>query len=278
MSNNLSFIHTNSLAQALGLHQGELVSLVGGGGKTSLMFRLAQELAAGGKRVISTTTTRILSPSPEESGLVILENDAEALAIQAKEAIGNHRHITLARAYPDADKLKGLLPETMDYLHRLGLADYIINEADGAGCRPLKAPNPTEPVFPTSTTLVVAIVGIEAVGQPLLAENAFRIEYISRLTGLKEGEEITSEAVSLLLTHPEGIIQHSPLVRIIPFINKAGEDQVQQAETLAADILRRRHKYIDRVVFGEVRRPDYHLTVVFPEAGMVHTKTNPCGN
>ncbi len=270
MPASLSLSDTKSLAKALGLKQGNVISLVGGGGKTSLMFRLARELAADGMHVITTTTTRIMPPTPEESECVILEEDEGALVVCAQEALGRFRHITLARSHPDTDKLLGLLPETVDVLHRAGVADYIVNEADGAGCRPLKAPNPTEPVIPLSTSLVVAMVGIEVVGRPLLPENAFRIEYISRLTGLSEGELVTIEAVALLLTHPQGIIQHAPEGRIIPFINKAGEDQAALAASLAAEILHRHHPQIDRVVFGEVRRPDYPIAIASLETIKLH--------
>lgn len=272
MSTDFSLIHTTSLREALGLEPGDLISLIGGGGKTSLMFRLAHEIAASGKCVISTTTTRILPPPPEDSESIILEEETETLIARLGESFRRYRHVTVARSHPDADKLKGLLPEALDLIHRLKLADYIVNEADGAACKPLKAPNLTEPVIPSSTSVVVAVVGVEVVGKPLLPENAFRIEQISHLTGLKEGELITTEAVSLLLTHPRGIIQHAPQVRIVPFINKAGEDQAGQAEILAAEILDRRHPQIERVVFGEVRRPNYPLTVVSLKANKLNCK------
>jgi len=261
MPTNLSLIRTTDLAEALNLESHEVVSLVGGGGKTSVMFRLAHELAAAGKRIISTTTTRIMPPTPEESGCIILEEDEDVMIARARAALLDCLHITIA--CPDTNKLKGLLPETIDRLHHLKLAEYIVNEADGAACQPLKAPNPTEPVIPASTSLVVAVVGIEAIGRPLLSDNAFRIEHISRLTGLKEGELITVEAVSLLLTHPQGIIQYAPTAgRIIPFINKAGADQDTQAKILAENVLCRHHPQIERVVFGEARCPSHHLTSV----------------
>ena len=37
----------------------KIISVVGGGGKTSLIFRLAEELAEQGKKVIVTTTTHM---------------------------------------------------------------------------------------------------------------------------------------------------------------------------------------------------------------------------
>ena len=47
------------LSRALRIRPTEVVVLVGGGGKTTLMFRLADELVASGSRVVTTMTTRI---------------------------------------------------------------------------------------------------------------------------------------------------------------------------------------------------------------------------
>ncbi len=251
------------LAEALRVRRGEVVSLVGGGGKTSLMFRLARELSLLGGHVITTTTTRILPPASHESPCLIVEEDEAELIRKAREALESYLHITLARLMPEDNKLKGLLPETVDKLAGLGLVDYILNEADGAARQPVKAPNATEPVMPAGTSLVVAVVGIEAVGRPLSPDTAFRAERISHLTGLKEGELITVEAVATLLSHPQGIIQHAPPgARIIPFINKVEEKERPLAEELAWEVLLRGHPQIHEVVYGAVRRPEQLLTIV----------------
>ena len=47
------------LVDALGITGGDVVALVGGGGKTTTMFRVAREIVEAGGRAISTTTTRI---------------------------------------------------------------------------------------------------------------------------------------------------------------------------------------------------------------------------
>ncbi|MCJ7654933.1 MAG: putative selenium-dependent hydroxylase accessory protein YqeC, partial [Dehalococcoidia bacterium] len=57
--------------EALDIRPGEVISLVGGGGKTTLMFALARELALGSGCVITTTTTKILEPSPSETPLLL---------------------------------------------------------------------------------------------------------------------------------------------------------------------------------------------------------------
>ena len=48
-----------TLAGALGVKRDEVVALVGGGGKSAAMFRLAREVAEAGGRAITTTTTHI---------------------------------------------------------------------------------------------------------------------------------------------------------------------------------------------------------------------------
>jgi hypothetical protein len=53
----------DSLTEALGIEAREMISLVGAGGKTTLMFRLAKELSLSGKRLVTTTTTKILEPA-----------------------------------------------------------------------------------------------------------------------------------------------------------------------------------------------------------------------
>ncbi len=58
------------LIQALDVRRSEVISLIGGGGKTTLMFALAGELAATGEAVI-TTTTRIFKPSASETFLIL---------------------------------------------------------------------------------------------------------------------------------------------------------------------------------------------------------------
>ena len=47
--------------------KGHVISLVGGGGKTTLMYNLAAHCARKGWRVLAATTTHIMQP-PGESG------------------------------------------------------------------------------------------------------------------------------------------------------------------------------------------------------------------
>ena len=59
-----------SLSRVTGIKKGDVVSLVGGGGKTATMYLLAHELAGQGRRVIVTTTTNIMPPDPPLNYLI----------------------------------------------------------------------------------------------------------------------------------------------------------------------------------------------------------------
>jgi probable selenium-dependent hydroxylase accessory protein YqeC len=254
-----------SLREALALGPRELVSITGGGGKTSLMFGLAGELARAGHRVVTTTTTRIMPPHPKESACVIVEEDEAKLLQKLKQALDEHNHVTVARLRPDPGHLKGLLPGTVDRIMELGLADCIINEADGSARKPLKAPNATEPVIPSTTTLTIAVVGLEVLGQPLSPEVAFRPELITQLTGLQPGAAVTPEAVARLVTDPHGLAQNTPPgARIIPLLNKLDRSSPAAARFLAQAILRLHSPQIQRVVAGSAGQPGQPLYIIEP--------------
>jgi len=252
------------LREALGVKPGEVISLVGGVGKTTLMFALARELASGGSCVITTTTTKILEPTPAETPLLLLETEAERMVDLLLRNLDEYRHITLATEKLPSGKLKGVSPELVTRLAELNQVSFIIVEADGAARRPLKAPNLTEPVMPPNTSLVIPVVGIDALGCNLTEEDVFRPEIVSRLTGLPLGEVISAEAIAILVTHPEGIIKGSPTpARIIPFINKMDlVEGLSKGRDLASKILGVKHCQIKQVILGQAQLPEPVLEVV----------------
>ena len=240
--------------QALDVRRSEVISLIGGGGKTTLMFALAGELAATGEAVITTTTTRIFKPSASETFL-ILEPDEEKLIARMLSELKNYRHISLAAEDLPSGKIGGIRPEIVNRLAKLEPLSYVIVEADGARRKSLKAPNATEPVIPDSTSLVVPVVGIDALGCQLTKENVFRPEIVSWITGLPLGSIISAETIATLVTHTEGIIKGSPgHARIIPLLNKVDlEGGLSKARDLAARILERKHSQIQKVLLAQVQ-------------------------
>ncbi|MBN1368531.1 MAG: putative selenium-dependent hydroxylase accessory protein YqeC [Dehalococcoidales bacterium] len=253
-----------NLIEAFDIRNDEVISIVGGGGKTTLMFALARELVARGHKVITTTTTRIGSGEPDKfNASLLLEEDERILLSTLPENLFNYAHLTVVRQIsPEKDKLLGYPPEVIDRIAKIGLADIIV-EADGARGKPIKAPNATEPVIPSSTTLVIPVVGMDALGTRLTEENAFRPEIISKLTGLKPGEPITEDTIVTLITHPQGITKGSPkTARIIPLLNKADKSKTPAAESIARKILEKGNPRIQKVVLGQVQSKDPIIKVI----------------
>jgi len=211
------------LHDALLLEGGGVVCLVGAGGKTSLMYRLARELAAEGQTVLTTTTTRIFAPTPEQSPGYILGATADDILEQAGGMLGSHRHITAAAGKsPETGKLTGISPEAIDRLWAARVCDWIIVEADGAAGRPLKAPAGHEPVVPATTGWLVGMVGLSVLGKPLSEEWVFRSTIFSSLSSLPQGAAVTAEAIAAVLVHERGILKGAPSrCRRLVFLNQA---------------------------------------------------------
>ena len=255
-----------SLIDSLGLREREVVSLVGAGGKTTLMFRLARELFLRGKRVVTTTTTKILEPDSGETVSLFVHQDEETLKQFVHSHLDQYRHITLVRERLETGKLKGISSSLADDLSSLNEIDYVIIEADGAAGRPVKAPREGEPVIPSSTTLAVAILGVDGAGMEVKEENVFRAERVSNLTGVPIGQKMTDKAMAILMNHPEGMFKGAPpSSRRIAFINKVDiPNGVVRAKGIAQEIIERRHPQIERVVLGQLKCEPPVVDVIFP--------------
>jgi probable selenium-dependent hydroxylase accessory protein YqeC len=246
---------SDRLRDALLLKDDGVVSLVGAGGKTSLMFRLARELSREGKRVLTTTTTRIHAPTVEQSPACILAVTAEEILERAAPALSRHRHITAAAGLsPDPGKLEGLTPDTVDLLRASQVFDWIIVEADGAAGRPLKAPAAHEPVVPSCSGWLVGVVGLRALGKPLTDQWVFRAKMFSRITGLPPGTAVTEEAIAAALVHAKGALKGAPReCRCLAFLNQADEPGAKEAGLKIAERLQRMGvSKIQRAVIGQV--------------------------
>ena len=254
------------LTEALGIEAREVISLVGAGGKTTLMFRLAKELYLSGKKVVTTTTTKILEPTSEETGSLFIDPDEEKVKDFVRGHLDQYRHITVARERLESRKMKGVSPNLVDGLWNSQGMNMIIIEADGAAGRPVKAPRENEPVIPKSTTLVVAILGVDGMEMVLNDESVFQSERVSKITGIPVGEKLTDEAMARLIAHPEGIFKGSPLsARVAVFLNKVDiPNGVAKAKSIAQKILDKKHRQIERIVLGQLRSESPVAEVIFP--------------
>ena len=214
---------SSTLAGDLALKEKELITLVGAGGKTTLMFALARELLAGHKKIITTTTTKIYLPEPGQSPALILGGTEVFPEIEA--FLARYGHLTWAAGRAAENKLTGVYPPDLSALWAMGLTDFLIVEADGSAQRPIKAPGADEPVVPKETTLFIAVLGLAALNKPLNQEFAFRPEIISRLTGIPLDSPMTLEGIARLMVHPQGGLKGwLPNMRAFIILNQADKE------------------------------------------------------
>jgi probable selenium-dependent hydroxylase accessory protein YqeC len=254
------------LTEALGIKAREMVSLVGAGGKTTLMFRLAKELFLSGKKVVTTTTTKILEPLPGETGSLFIDLDEAKIKDFVWRHLDQYHHVTIALERLGSGKLRGVSPNLLDALWSSDEVDTIIIEADGAAGRPVKAPRENEPVIPVSTTLVVAILGVDGMEMELNEDHVFQPARVSSLTGIPIGERLTDEAMAILMTHPEGIFKGTPTSsRVVAFLNKVDvTDGLAKARRIARKILDKKHPQIERIVLAQLKNEPPVAEVIFP--------------
>lgn len=245
-----------NLKDALILKKGGVVSLVGAGGKTSLMYRLARELTAEGDTVLTTTTTKIFAPTEEQSSRLILTASPDRILKEAQKNIGSQRHITAAFGKAAVEnKLEGFSPEIIDRLWDAGVFQWILVEADGAHNRPLKAPAVHEPVIPQTTRCVVGVVGLDSIHKPLEEKWVFRHQLYAKISGLKIGKPVSEASISDSIQHENGIMKGSPShATQIVFLNKADiPGGLRMGRRISGHFKAGQQDRLNRIVIGSVR-------------------------
>ena len=170
--------------------KGHVVSLVGGGGKTTLLYAFARHCAAKGWRVLVSTTTHIRQPGENYA--------ADEAALASLWAAGQY---AVAGVPAEQGKLTALPPEQLT--RWMAQADMVLLEADGAKRMPCKAPAAHEPVLLPQCDTVLAVAGLSALRHPL-REVCFRAELAAELLCVPQDAQLTPELLANLLASEAG--------------------------------------------------------------------------
>ena len=233
------------LKEALGLRDGEMVSLIGAGGKTTTLLQLAKELRDAGKKVLVTTTTKIFKPSKPHVDRLFIVEDVDALLREAAKL--EAPLIIAAGSKLDQDKLIGLPAHWLDEIATSKQFAALLVEADGAASRLFKVPSELEPVVPSTTGLTIWILSIKVIGKPLDGTSVHRVQTAAALSGAPVGTPVTQQLILDLVRHPEGCLKGIPAAsRKSAMINQADSpEEIEQAKKLGKAL---RGLEFDRVV------------------------------
>ena len=206
--------------------KGHIVSLVGGGGKTTLLHAMAAHGARKGWRVLASTTTHIQRPKEP----LLARTNAELAALWTS---GNY-----AVAGAPAPDNKLTQPPQLECW--MAQADAVFLEADGAKHLPCKAPAAHEPVLLPQSDIVLAVAGLSAVGKPL-QEVCFRLETACTLLGVPPETILTPELLAKLLADEQGGRKAVGTRHFYAVLNQADTPQRQAAGEKTKELLRVRY-------------------------------------
>lgn len=184
----------------ISVNEKHMISFVGAGGKTSLIYALAKEFGILGKKVIITTTTHMFMP---EKNVVLtgnIDNIKEMLTKTNVVTVGIPSEV-LSDSLNNRSKIKGISIELASKL--IDIADIVLVEADGSKRLPLKVPADHEPVILKGTTMVIGVAGLDALGKSI-CEICHRPNLVAELLKVQEDHIITPYDIAIILSSRQG--------------------------------------------------------------------------
>lgn len=230
-------IDWEGLATELGVRDHEHVAIVGGGGKTTLMFALSSQL--GGTRIVTTTTKM---GADQNFGRLVIHNPSDDTVVVGLGSSAHPGEVVIwdrveqsQRAGTDYSKAVGVSPAQCDYWFS-HLVDHVLVEADGARRKPFKAPKTGEPVVPATATMMVIVMGADALGRVII-DQCHRPLRVAALAGCQPSDRLSPQAAARVLAHQRGFIAHQPVgARLAVVITKVDDTNQAAAQEVAATL------------------------------------------
>ncbi len=248
-----------SLVETLQIHRDARVAAIGGGGKMTFLLALGGEWAEAGGRPLLVPTTRIADHA--ERGVKGVRTVALPAARSAWPALGflGGELLVVGRRGERPGMLEAVGPDEIRALADQSKADLVLLKADGSRGRSLKAHKEDEPVVPLDTTLVVAVAGLDAWGEPLDDEHVHRAELFAERTGSAPGSRLEDDAFYAALADPAGYRACVPPgARYVVLLNQADRPlRTAIAQRLAQGLVDRG---VTEVVTGDLRRGEWSVT------------------
>lgn len=217
-----------------------VISIAGGGGKTTTAFCLKQGFVDRKEPVLLTTTTHMGRPVGPE---VLLEDSETEFQTKLKKY-----GWVIAGMPAEHGKISSMPDEFLE--KRIQEKIPLVIEADGARCLPVKMPEAWEPVLHPKTDLFVGVIGLDALGQPL-GEICFRRDLAAEFLKKRPDEKMTWKDLARIAAAPEGLMKGTESIRRrLIFLNKAeGKQRIEEGKKIAS--------YLQEKKSGEVFLSSY---------------------
>lgn len=244
----------NELFSSLPLSSHKIITIVGAGGKTTLLYALAEKLSEQNQKVLVTTTTHIKRPtlSSSQTGWILLEEENELLlpnifSNQSVVCLGIPVDTQRKNDIPTGNMISKWRSPSLSFLKKVqSIPDYIICEGDGSRRMPVKIPRKNEPVLFPETDMVIGVIGLSCLGKPL-EDTLFgwqapdNLDFYHRLLSTTRGSEhrITGESLFMIATSSLGLLKSTANIPVHIIFNQADTlttSQLDEIEKIARKI------------------------------------------
>ena len=238
------------LNKILDIKKGDMISIVGAGGKTTLMFLLANELKNKGK-VLVTTTTKIYNPSEEVDSLALGEEGYKFL-----KSINDNGIYAYGEYINDENKLIGADVEILNGL--TDSFDYILVESDGSKRKDLKAWNNNEPVVSSITSNTIGVLSLKTINMEINNENIHRLKEFTSLTNSKEGQKVNLDTLIEVIFNKKGLFKEAIGEKVL-FLNKVDYINEDTLNLFLDKIISKNKeiKLLDKIVYGSLKNRSF---------------------
>lgn len=250
------------ITDILNIDKNSIVSIVGAGGKTSLMFQLAEELREK-SRVLVTTTTKIYVPEKGQYDYLIVGEEGENCFFRNNEdlipASSEAPQIkpkgiwVYGEKINEDNKLTAVSEEKLGKL--INCFDYVLIEADGSKGKPLKGWREDEPVISNHTSCTIGILSGKALGMDINEENIHRV---NRFLG-GANHTVTEEDLIEVIFNPKGMFNDSKGKKVL-WINQIDDHRAYKRNfDLISEIINKnwKNKLLNQVIIGSIKNRNY---------------------
>jgi probable selenium-dependent hydroxylase accessory protein YqeC len=190
------------------------IAIIGGGGKSGLLWTLGHELKSHFNSVLLTTLTKARTNSPVNTFYYekVIKN---ILDLSEKN---NPLFIISEKISPE--KYQGLSPAQIATL--LPYFDVTVMESDGSRNQSIKAHNEIDPDVPGYVTHLIVVVGADVVNTRITDGNVHRSKLFQEIWGLGNDDRLSAKFIAEVITSKKGYlskVKHQPVT--VYYINKA---------------------------------------------------------
>ena len=212
----MTIINTQNYNGIFDIVKGDCISIVGSGGKTSLMGFLAKSC---GYKTLITTTTKLSSVSefPIIYGKENIINAKENIIIGAKAKFNGEKIIGF-----DLDTLK----QIADFF------DIVFVESDGSKRKPLKGWKSHEPVNPPFSTKTIGVINVNPVGQIIDSSFIHNVCEFCDISSSKDGERLSIEHLKNVIENKNGLFKQSYGEKLIYFSQIESQEAYINAKSI----------------------------------------------